>query len=56
MRIVNNNDGSYDYRHGVHYIRIREGMVFGITFRLPISANPVATRNVNTDSGWYIND
>ena len=49
-----NSASRYEYRHGVHYIKTSRGMVYGITFKLPIYANPVATRDVSTDSGDYI--
>ncbi len=55
VKIVSNADGSYHYRHGVHYIRTHDGIVYGITFNLPICANPIAERNIKTDSGYFIN-
>ncbi len=54
LQILHNADGQYEFRHGVHYIK-NGNVVYGITFELPISANPIATRNIQSDSGYYIN-
>ena len=46
-------NGQYEFRYGVHYI-VSNGIVYGISFLVPLHANPVATRHMQSDSGYYI--
>ena len=46
-------NGQYEFRYDVHYI-VSNGIVYGISFRVPLHANPVAIRHMQSDSGYYI--